>query len=78
VYKPGFYLSTDFLGDKSRIRKYFANSFELLLAGLLLGLRKRGLGNRQDGTHGRLQALKRSLWGRHGQHSTTFMPGGLQ
>ena len=60
-----------FLGDKSRKGNFFGSGGALLLAGLLLGLRERGLGNREDGTHGSLQPLKWRFEGRHGQHSIT-------
>jgi hypothetical protein len=49
-----------FLGINSGKENIFANSYELLFAGLLLGIWERGLGNREDGTHGSLQTnLKR-------------------
>lgn len=72
---PSFILSIIIPGDKPGIRNFFEPA--LLLARLLLGLRKRGLGHREDGTHGSLQTLKWGLRGRHGQHNTTFMLGGL-
>ena len=53
-----FSLSMGFLEDKSWKGNFLGSGGALLLAGLLLGLRERGLGNREDGTHGSLQPLK--------------------
>jgi hypothetical protein len=79
VYKPDFCLSTDFLGDKSGITNFLGSEGTLLLlVGFLLGLRKRGLGNRQHGTHGSFQPLEGCLWCSHGEHNTTCSLGGLQ
>ncbi len=66
-----FSLSMGFLEDKSWKGNFFGSGGALLLAGLLLGLRERGLGNREDGTHGSLQPLKWRFESRHGQHSIT-------
>ena len=66
-----FSLSMGFLEDKSWKGNFLGSGGALLLAGLLLGLRERGLGNREDGTHGSLQPLKWRFGSRHGQHSIT-------
>ena len=50
----------------------------LFPAGLFLGFRQGGLRNREDGTHGSLQALKWGLWGGHGRDNITSMLWGLQ
>lgn len=74
--KRVFYMSNDIPGDKAGIRNFFGPG--LLLAGLLFGLRKRGLGDREDGTHGSLQSLKWGLFCGHAWHDTSFLQGGLQ
>ena len=69
-----------FLGISRKYETFWAllGILLLLVAGLLLGLRQRGLWNREHGTHGGLQSLKGSLRSRHGQHSITSKLGGLQ